>query len=317
MVRVQPVLLRRFNHAEYHRAPPGPIGRIGKQKVLPAYHEGLNTALSTVVAHLQPPVLQIPRQVRPLFSQIVQRFAESRLRRRLLRFRPRQQRVKKGLGPFLPLFVPFFRSQIGKFFLQGKQGAAVPLALQCCALRLLLFGQGLHCLVKHPSGVRPARRRMLHIPRPAASGRAGSFRRASSPAATRSAGLAAGFKTPPRSSASGWGCTHAAQSGMTRLHLFGTATCSSCSGRSCLAPAVPAVSFHPRGAHIPPHPPVAGATPHTPAPATPPLPAESIWTWSTWRVLSPCRFHSCSCWYNGDPITNFCVMIWTMASAEV
>lgn len=129
VVRVQPVLLRRFNHTEYHCAPPGPIGRIGKQKVLMVHHEGLNTALSTVVAHLQPPVLQIPHQVRPLFSQIVQRFAKSRLRRRLLRFRPRQQCVKKGFGPFLPLFIPFFRSQIGKFFLQGKQGAAVPLLL--------------------------------------------------------------------------------------------------------------------------------------------------------------------------------------------
>ena len=123
-----------------------------------------------------------------------------------------------------PLLVPLFRSQIGKFFLQGKQGIAVPLALQRCTFRLLLFGQGLHRLVKFPSDVRPARRRMLHIPCPAASGRANSFRRASSPTATRSAGLAVGFLTPPHSLVSGSGCIHTAQSGVPHLRLSGTAT---------------------------------------------------------------------------------------------
>ena len=46
----------------------------------------------------------------PLFLQVVQRFAKSRLWRCLLCFRPCQQCVKKGLCPFLPLFVPFFCS---------------------------------------------------------------------------------------------------------------------------------------------------------------------------------------------------------------
>ena len=134
----------------------GPVRRVGKQEVLPVHYKWLNTAFRQVVGDLQPPVLQIPGQPRPLLPQVVQRLAKRGLRRRFLRLSPCQQRVKNGPGLFLPLFVPLFHCQAGEFLFQCEQGIAVPLPLQGRASRLFPFGQGLHRLVKFSPCVGPA-----------------------------------------------------------------------------------------------------------------------------------------------------------------
>ena len=105
---VQPVLLRRLNHAEDDCTAMGPVGCVGKQKVLSVHYKWLNTAFCTVVGDLQSSVFQIPDQPRPLFAQIVQSLSQRGLRRSLFGFRPCQQGVKNRFCPFLPLFVSFF-----------------------------------------------------------------------------------------------------------------------------------------------------------------------------------------------------------------
>ena len=70
-VRVKFVFLRRFNQAIDHGAGLRATGRIGKEPVLSAHHEGLDAALGAVVAQLQTAILQIPCQVRPLLQQVV------------------------------------------------------------------------------------------------------------------------------------------------------------------------------------------------------------------------------------------------------
>ena len=94
-VRIKAVLLRRFNQAVDHAAGLCAARRVGKQPVLPAHHKGLNAALGTVVAQLQTAILQIPRQVRPLLPQVMDRLSQRRFRRssRLHLICPRQQRV--------------------------------------------------------------------------------------------------------------------------------------------------------------------------------------------------------------------------------
>ena len=60
-VRIQAVLLRRFNQAVDHAAGLCAARRIGKQPVLSAHYKRLDAALGTVVAQLQTAILQIPR----------------------------------------------------------------------------------------------------------------------------------------------------------------------------------------------------------------------------------------------------------------
>ena len=94
-VRIKAVFLRRFNQAVDHAAGLCAARRVGKQLVLPAHHKGLHAALGTVVAQLQSTILQIPRQVRPLLPQVMDRLSQCRLWRsfRLHLICPRQQRV--------------------------------------------------------------------------------------------------------------------------------------------------------------------------------------------------------------------------------
>ena len=70
-VRVQAGFLGRFDQAVDHRAAPGAQRRVGKQEVLPANHEGLDAPLCPVVAQLQPSVLQIAGEIRPLLLEVV------------------------------------------------------------------------------------------------------------------------------------------------------------------------------------------------------------------------------------------------------
>ena len=65
-VRIKAVLQCSLDHAEDDRTSRCASRRIGKQKVLSVDDEGLNAALSPVVAQFQSTVLQIVRQVRPL-----------------------------------------------------------------------------------------------------------------------------------------------------------------------------------------------------------------------------------------------------------
>ena len=58
LIRIQAVLLRRFNQAVDHAAGLRATSCIGKQPVLSAHHEGLDAALGAVVAQLQTAILQ-------------------------------------------------------------------------------------------------------------------------------------------------------------------------------------------------------------------------------------------------------------------
>ena len=75
-VWIQFVLHRGLDQAEDHRASCGSLRSVGKQKVLPVNHKGLNAPLRPVVAQLQPAVFQVVRQIRPLLLQIAQRAAQ-------------------------------------------------------------------------------------------------------------------------------------------------------------------------------------------------------------------------------------------------
>lgn len=68
-VRIQVVLLCGFNQTVNHSAGLGPGRGIGEQPILPAHHKGLYAALGAVVGQLQPAVLQIADEIRPLFPQ--------------------------------------------------------------------------------------------------------------------------------------------------------------------------------------------------------------------------------------------------------
>ncbi len=74
--RIQSRFLGRLDQAVDHRAGLGAQRGIGKQEVLAANHEGLDAALGPVVAQLQPSVLQIANQIRPLLFEVMQSFAQ-------------------------------------------------------------------------------------------------------------------------------------------------------------------------------------------------------------------------------------------------
>ena len=84
-----------------------------EEPILLAHYKGLYAALCAVIGQLQPPVLQIAHQIRPLFSQIVQRLAQGRLGRRLGTgiLSPRQQSVQNWSFQFQTLVVSFFCCQ--------------------------------------------------------------------------------------------------------------------------------------------------------------------------------------------------------------
>ena len=65
---IQSRFLSRLDQAVDHRAGLGAQRGIGKQEVLAADHERLDAALGPVVAQLQPAILQITDQIRPLLS---------------------------------------------------------------------------------------------------------------------------------------------------------------------------------------------------------------------------------------------------------
>ena len=67
--------LCRLDQAEDDRAALGTVGSIGKEEILPVYHKRLDAALGSVVAQLQPTILEIGQQIELLFLQVVQRLA--------------------------------------------------------------------------------------------------------------------------------------------------------------------------------------------------------------------------------------------------
>ena len=77
-VGIQPVLLGGLDQTVDHSTGLGAQRGVGKEEILPSDYKRLDTALGPVVAQLQPPVLQITQEVRPLFSEIVQCLAQRR-----------------------------------------------------------------------------------------------------------------------------------------------------------------------------------------------------------------------------------------------
>ena len=77
-------LFCRLDEAENHRAALCALRRVGKQEVLAVNDKRFYAALCAVVRVLQPPVQQITFQIRPLFTQIIERFSQRGLGRYIL-----------------------------------------------------------------------------------------------------------------------------------------------------------------------------------------------------------------------------------------
>lgn len=77
---LQPRFLGCLNQTVDHRVGLGAQRNVGKQEVLAADYKGLDTALCPVVTQLQPSVLQIPQEIRPLLFEVVQGFAQRGLK---------------------------------------------------------------------------------------------------------------------------------------------------------------------------------------------------------------------------------------------
>lgn len=102
---IQPVFNRRLDQAEDDCAALSAARRVGEEEVLPVNHKGLDTALGSVVADLQPTIPEVVDQVRPLLFQVMQRLAQRRVRCGSTRICLRQHRVQNGLCLFLTLFI--------------------------------------------------------------------------------------------------------------------------------------------------------------------------------------------------------------------
>ena len=155
-VGIQLIFQRCLDHRKYHCTASSPLGRIGKQKVLPVNHKGLYASLSTVVGVFQSTVPQIVDQIRPLLLQIDKRLAQGLLWCCCSGICPCQQSVQNRFCLLQPLDVSFFRRKAAERLLQFKQLIAISQALCGGTTLYLPFGQRFDCFVKLPPGMDPA-----------------------------------------------------------------------------------------------------------------------------------------------------------------